>query len=416
MDKNMKIAILHYSTAPVVGGVESVIQAHLEQFVAAGFNLTVISGRGDAVSLPEGVSFISIPEIDTLHPGIAAQTEDLNRGIVPADFEQMTGQLMDKLHPVLKDVDHLIVHNVLTKHFNLPLTAALFRLMDAGVLKHVVAICHDLTWSSPNSRNKVFPAYPWELLKTIHARVTYVAISMKRQQEIHETFGLPVEKIPILYNGVDTKNLLNLTAEGRELIDQMRLLESDLIMLMPVRVTQAKNIELALRLTAALKKTGCAPKLVVTGPPDPHSEASLAYYQTLRDLRSQLGVENEAFFVYESGNTQDGGRMVDMPVVSDLLRVSDLMLMPSHREGFGMPILEAGLLGIPIFSTAVPAAVEIAKENFHLIQADADPEQLAKLIVDTLGTKSEHCLRVEVRRNYTWKRVFEKDLLPLLQQ
>lgn len=412
----MKIAILHYSTAPVVGGVESVIQAHLEQFADAGFNLTVISGRGDAASLPKGVHFILIPEIDTLHPRIAAQTVDLNRGIVPSDFEQMTGQLMKKLHPVIKDVDHLIVHNVLTKHFNLPLTAALFRLMDDGALKHVVAICHDLTWSSPHSRNKVFSAYPWELLKTIHSRVTYVAISLRRQQEIQETFGLPVEEIPILYNGVDAQNLLNLTAEGRELVDYMRLLESDLIMVMPVRVTQAKNIELALKLTAALKEVGCAPKLVVTGPPDPHSKASLAYYQALKELRSQLGVENEAVFVYETGNTQDVGRMVDMLVVSDLLRVSDLMLMPSHREGFGMPILEAGLLGIPIFSTAVPAAVEIAKENFHLIQADADPKQLANFILNTLGKKSEHHLRVEVRRNYTWKHIFEKDLLPLLKQ
>lgn len=412
----MKIAILHYSTAPVVGGVESVIQAHLEQFADAGFNLTVISGRGDAASLPKGVHFILIPEIDTLHPRIAAQTVDLNRGVVPSDFEQMTGQLMNKLHPVIKDVDHLIVHNVLTKHFNLPLTAALFRLMDDGALKHVVAICHDLTWSSPHSRNKVFSAYPWELLKTIHSRVTYVAISLRRQQEIQETFGLPVEEIPILYNGVDAQNLLNLSAEGRELVDYMRLLESDLIMVMPVRVTQAKNIELALKLTAALKEAGCAPKLVVTGPPDPHSKASLAYYQALKELRSQLGVENEAVFVYETGNTQDVGRMVDMLVVSDLLRVSDLMLMPSHREGFGMPILEAGLLGIPIFSTAVPAAVEIAKENFHLIQADADPKQLANFILNTLGKKREHHLRVEVRRNYTWKHIFEKDLLPLLKQ
>jgi len=184
---------------------------------------------------------------------------------------------------------------------------------------------------------------------------------------------------------------------------------------MPVRMTQAKNIELALRLTAALKNEGCAPKLVVTGPPDPHSEASLSYYQSLKDLRSQLGVEDEAFFVYEYGDKPGDGHTVDMSVVSDLLRVSDLMLMPSHREGFGMPILEAGLLGIPIFSTAVPAAVEIAKEKFHLIEADADPEKLAKFILTTLGRKSEHQLRVELRKNYTWNHLFEKVLLPLLK-
>jgi glycosyltransferase involved in cell wall biosynthesis len=412
MDKSKKIAILHYSTSPVVGGVESVIKAHVEQFIERGFNLTVISGRGDAASLPEEVRYLSIPEIDTKHPKIAALTDELNRGVVPVDFELTTGLLMKKLRPIVKDVEHLIIHNVLTKHFNLPLTSALYRLMDTGDLKHVVAICHDLSWSSPNSRDKVYPAHPWNLLRTCHVGVTYVAISRKRQQEIHETFRLPVEEIPILYNGINAPNLFNLTPEGRELIDHLGLWESDLIMLMPVRVTQAKNIELALRLTAALKKKSRAPRLVVTGPPDPHNAASLSYYQSLKELRSRLGIEKEALFVYEFGKD---GRIVDMPVVADLLRVCDLMLMPSHREGFGMPILEAGLLGVPIFSTAVPAAVEIAKGNFNLIGEDADPEQLAEFVRNKLDEKSEHRLRVKVRENYTWSRIFENELLPLLK-
>lgn len=389
------------------------IQAHVEQFAKAGSNLTVISGRGDKASLPKSVNYIAIPEIDTLHPQITALTEELNRGRVPGNFEQISAQIMNELRPIVRNIDHLIVHNVLTKHFNLPLTAAIYGLMDSGDLRRVLAICHDLTWSSPNSRDKVYPAYPWELLKSVHTGVTYAAISAKRQQEIHSTFGLPIEQIPILYNGVDASKIFNLTAGGRELIDHMDLWNSDLVMLMPVRITQAKNIELALRLTAALKKMGYAPKLVVTGPPDPHSEVSMAYYQSLKEMRSQLGVTNEVFFVYEYG---DGRHLVDMTVVSDLLRVTDLMLMPSHREGFGMPILEAGLLGVPIFSTAVPAAVEIAKENFHLIEKDINAERLAVLVQTALAMKIEHRLRVEVRRNYTWKRIFEKDLLPLLEQ
>jgi len=410
----MNTAILHYSTLPVVGGVESVIQAQAVQFAAADLSLTVITGRGDAKSLPQGVHFISVPEIDTLHPEIAAATALLNTGIVPDNFESLTDRLTKKMRPILRDFDHVIVHNVFTKHFNLPLTAALFHLMDENVLKHAIALCHDLTWSSPNSRDKVYSSYPWELLKTTHRNVTYMAISRKRQLEVCATFGLSINKVNILYNGVDANALLNLTDEGCKLIDRMELWESDLIMLMPVRITQAKNIEFAMRVVAALKTMNCSPKLIVTGPPDPHDIDSISYYRSLTKLRDELGIENEVCFVYELGIKHGGGYVIDQSVVYDFLRVADLMFMPSHREGFGIPVLEAGLIGIPIFSTAVPAAEELAQDCVFVIKEGVDPLHLAKVILTALNENKEHRLRVKVRQNYTWKAIFERDLLPLL--
>jgi hypothetical protein len=60
---------------------------------------------------------------------------------------------------ILRRFDHLIVHNVFTKHFNLPLTAALFELLDAQRIPHCIAWCHDFTWTSPHSRSKVHAGY-----------------------------------------------------------------------------------------------------------------------------------------------------------------------------------------------------------------------------------------------------------------
>ncbi|NIV33879.1 MAG: hypothetical protein GWN58_31850, partial [Anaerolineae bacterium] len=75
--------------------------------------------------------------------------------------------------------------------------------------------------------------------------------------------------------------------------------------------------------------------------PDPHDAASMAYFRSLQDLREELGVEEEMRFVFESGPDPDRGYIIDASVVGDLFRVSDLMFMPSHREGFAMPVLEA---------------------------------------------------------------------------
>ena len=411
----MKTAILHYSAPPVIGGVEAVIQAHAGQFAAAGLPLTVIAGRGEAAALPQGVDFIRVPEMDTLHPEIANATALLNTGQVPDNFDKLVDSLITQLRPVLAEFDHLIVHNVFTKHFNLPLTAALFRLMDENVIKHSVAWCHDLTWSSPNSRDKVFPAHPWELLKTKHQNVTYVTISRQRQKEMAETFGLAVDQVPIVYNGVDPQALLGLTDEGTALMDRLDLWHADLILLMPVRVTQAKNIEYAMRVVAALKELDCRPKLVLTGPPDPHESASMAYYESLLALRGQLGIQDAFHFVYESGPQPGAGHFIELSVVFDLYRVADAVFMPSHREGFGMPVLEAGLAGLPVICTDVPAAQDLARNEAFIFAHNIDPAWLAGQILKRVNENPAHRLRVRTRQKYTWKAIFQRDILPLLK-
>jgi glycosyltransferase involved in cell wall biosynthesis len=213
---------------------------------------------------------------------------------------------------------------------------------------------------------------------------------------------------------VDPAVLLGLTGEGYGLIERLNLLASDLILLMPVRVTQAKNIELALRVVAALKARGRCVRLVLTGPPDPHDEESMAYFRELQGLRRELNVETEMCFVFETGTDPEQGFTIDMPVVAELFRVSDVVFMPSHREGFGMPVLEAGLVGIPVVCSDVPAAREIGGDDVTLISPDGDPEEIADRILSRVEQSPRHRLRRRVRQGYTWEAIFERDIKPLL--
>ena len=249
-----QVAILHYAAPPVIGGVENVILAHVRLFLEAQYSTTVIAGRGEKGALPDGADFIRVPELDSQHPQILRMNSELEQGHVPENLEAMTAQIMAALTPVLQTKDHVIVHNVFTKHFDLPLTAALFRLLDQGVIRHCIAWCHDMTWTSPHSRSKVFPGYPWDLLRTYRPDVTYVTISEDRQRDLADLFGCPPEEIRVIYNGVDPQELLALSDAGLSLIHRLNLWDSDLNLLMPVRVTQAKNVELALHVVAALKK------------------------------------------------------------------------------------------------------------------------------------------------------------------
>ena len=410
------IALLHYSAPPVIGGVENVILAHVRLFVESGYATTVITGKGAREAFPPGTDLVLIPELDSQHPRILEISQALNLGNIPPGFEEMTTHLVDRLASVLKSIDFLIVHNVFTKHFNLPLTAALFRMLDAGMIRHCAAWCHDMSWTSPRSRSKMHEGYPWEFLRTQRPEITYVTVSNGRQQELADLFGCRPQEIRVIYNGVDPAELLALSEEGLALIDRLGMWNSDINLLMPVRVTQAKNIELAIHVAAALKEKGINPNIVVTGPPDPHDPMNMEYFQSLLELRDLLGVDRQVHFVYQSGPNPGDPLIVDMPIVAELFRVSDALFMPSRREGFGMPILEAGLIGIPVFSTDhVPAANEIGGQDVIQFSAEADPGQVAGLILEAIGKSPMLQLRRRVRQSLTWRSIFNWQILPLVE-
>jgi mannosylglucosylglycerate synthase len=409
-------AILHYSASPVVGGVEAVIAAHVQVMDAAGYPLAVIAGRGEARAFPPTVKFISIPEVDSQNPEILKLSRALEEGSIPDGFEEMTNRLTHLLKPVVSEYDNLIIHNVFTKHFNLPLTAALYRLLDEGHIHKMIAWCHDFTWTSLSSRSKVHPGYPWDMLRTRRADVTYVVVSQQRQQALADLFNCATNEIQVIYNGVDPNEILGLSEEGRALIERLKLMENDLNLIMPVRVTRAKNIEYALELVKALKASGKRVKMILTGPPDPHDSKSMEYYNVLRTLRSQLGVEEEMRFVFESGPEPDVPYYINMQVVGELLRASDLVFIPSHREGFAMPVLEAGLAGIPVVCTQVPSAVEIGRQDVLIFDPDQEAATLSDVILNRLEHDAAYRLRRRVRKQYTWEAIFQEHIQPLLMQ
>lgn len=415
MNSKPSIAVLHYSAPPVIGGVEAVIKAHLDLFISAGYSSTMIAGRGEISSLPAGSKIINIPEIDSNHPKILEISRELENGNVPQDYYTMETELTTLLEPVMREVDHLIIHNVFTKHFNLPLTGALHRLMDNGVINHAIPWCHDFTWTSPSSRSKVHPGYPWDLLRTQRPDCDYVTISQERQRTLSNLFECSPEEIKVVYNGVDPAKILGLSQEGFELIEKLDLLDRAPNILMPVRVTQAKNIEFAMKVLAVLKSEGLKPMLVVTGPPDPHDDQSMIYYQSLHDLRDKLGVSDCMRFIFESGSDPEQPYFINEEVVGDLYRISDVMFMPSHREGFGMPVLEAGLAGIPILSREVPAAQELAKQDSVIFNQEADEKQVAAALIQMIEQSPTARLRRRVRQKYTWQGIFQDAILPILQ-
>lgn len=414
MNKIPKTAILHYSAPPVIGGVEAVMSAHARIFLQEGFPIKIIAGRGDQTALPPGTEFEKIPLLDSQHEMVLQVNEELKKGVVNDSYKQLRGKIKTQLERSLSGIDNLIVHNIFSKNFNLALTAALISLYEEKSLPNCIAWCHDFSVKSTKDKKALHEGDPWNILKTYYLDFHYVVVSGKRQEILSEILNIPKDEIDVIYNGFDPEELSGIIAETSRLVEHLKLNDSDLIVLMPVRITKAKNIEFAMRVTAKLKQKIPNIKMILTGPPDPHDPKNLAYFNKLIHLRYDLGIQNNFKFIYEENPGSDEPNILDMKIVADLYRICDLVFMPSHREGFGMPVIEAGFSGKPVFSTSIPAAEEIGGDEIHFISLEDGPQKTADQIFNWAASDPVHLFRVRTRQNFTWKNIFHNKIRPLL--
>lgn len=409
------VSILHYTALPVIGGVEHVIADHALLLTEAGYPVTIITGRGGHADALGDAAVMEIPELDSDHPANRQVAGALANGDIPPEFRSLQARIQEKLLPALADTGVLIAHNVLNFHFNLPLTAALYRLLDRHRMPPTIAWCHDISrYVNPTSGEEQRIGFPWDFMRAYHPALTYVTVSSRRQQMLADTLGVSRDLIRVIPNGVAPELFLGLGEMTNRLVTGLNLFGADLVLLMPIRITRAKNIEFALRVAAALKSARLSPRLVVTGPPDPHASDADTYLASLLDLRRELDLEHEVAFLYQGAPGVPGPLNIDPATVAELYRVADIVFMPSHREGFGLPVLEGGLAHRGVFVTDVPAVDEVGAELVHVIAPDEDPEAVAGRMREWMDRGVEQRLQRRVRQEYTWPAIFASKIEPLI--
>lgn len=404
----MNILLIHYAAPPVVGGVESVLYHHARLMSQSGHSVRILAGRG-AQTLPE-VAFVSLPEVDSRHPQVLALKAELDQGRVPPTFESFVSSLVDALRPHFTWAQVVIAHNVASLNKNLALTAALRRLITESGAPRLILWHHDLAFTTPRYRAELHEGYPWALLAQDWPGVEQVVVSELRRAELCELMNLPPERVKVIPNGLDLARFFKLEPLTWALVQRLDLLEAAPLLLLPVRLTPRKNIELALRALADLRQAMPAARLLVTGPLGPHNPANVAYWERLQALRAELGLQQAAIFLAE----QEASYLPD-EVIADCYRLADALLLPSLEEGFGIPVLEAGLSGLPLFCSDIPPLRALGGDQALYFSPQAEPAQVARLIAERLKGDPVYTLRVRVRTRYTWERIYHLQIAPLLE-
>ncbi|HEX7394778.1 MAG TPA: glycosyltransferase, partial [Anaerolineaceae bacterium] len=90
------------------------------------------------------------------------------------------------------------------------------------------------------------------------------------------------------------------------------------------------------------------------------------------------------------------------------------LFLPSREEGFGIPLLEAGLAGLPVFCADIPPLRELGGDFATYFSPDANPYFIAALIRDRLTHDRSFGLRQIVKKEYSWSHLYATCIRPLL--
>lgn len=387
-----RLALLHYTAPPVSGGVESILSAQARLLRDLGCDVRVVAGRGEADL---------VPELDSRHPEVERLTRRLEAGAIDlTEVRALVRRIAERLRPLLRDRDLAIVHNVLTMPFNLPFTAAL---IEMGI--PLLAWTHDLAWNDVRYAGLLRRRWPYRLIGEAHPQVTYVAISEPRRREVAAVLDLPPETIAVVPNGIDPVEFAGLAADTRLLLERAGALEAYPLVLVPQRITPNKRLELALDAAAELADRHPGLRMVVTGPVDPHDGSSRAYADRLLARRARLGLDRVVLFLFLMAD-EAGLHPIAMQEVAELYRLSDVVLIVSANEGFGLPLLEAAAARVPLVCADIEIFREIGGAGLHRFRADPGRGEVAAAVEVALGERVvEH--RRRILRRYAWSAVRE---------
>lgn len=203
----------------------------------------------------------------------------------------------------------------------------------------------------------------WSIRKSCRWAKRIIAVSENTKKDLIKLYGVPKEKITVIYEGYGEHKTCN-----TKHITQEKKFEK-LYLLFVGRLEERKNIEGMVDAFEILKeKYEISHRLILVG-------------------KYGYGGENIKNKIYGSDYKHD---IILTGYISDeekfyLLKNADVFLFPTFYEGFGLPILEAQSVGTPVITSNISSMPEVAGKSAVLVDpkdANEIAEAIHKLISD----------------------------------
>jgi glycosyltransferase involved in cell wall biosynthesis len=180
-----------------------------------------------------------------------------------------------------------------------------------------------------------------------------VAHSQRMHDELIELYGVPGEKIRLLYPPVDAQRFARADPATRaQLRQQFGFAENEVVLLFPSSSHERKGLPL---IEAALKEMALPVVVAVAGRAPEHTSARIRY----------IGYANN---------------------IEDCYRAADYSILASNYEPFGLVGIESVLCGTPVIFSSNIACCEVLSDGAKIVFAPGDVDGLRRALASAVET------------------------------
>ena len=213
-----------------------------------------------------------------------------------------------------------------------------------------------------------------------------------------------INEVTVINNCIDTNQFFN-TNKKNELRNKRSIASNTKILITASRLIKEKSTDTIITILSELTKLFPDILLIIAGDGDYKSELVL--------LTDSLGLHDKVLFT---------GR-VPQAELRELYELSDLFILLSESESFGLVFLEANACGLPVIGNnvgGIPEAIENGKSGF-LVDSDNPADVIEKISLlltnNSLREKMGYYAQNRVEKNYSLYNLSEKyKELKLLQK
>lgn len=205
-----------------------------------------------------------------------------------------------------------------------------------------------------------------------HKATLLMAISTETANQL-QLAGIKDDKIQVVFDTIEMDNTLKRSKET--LKEPLPGMDKHPRILLAANLLHRKGQHTAIKAVARLKSEGLDPTLWLSGIQYGDDQSYVAY---LHDLVDKLGLSQNVHFL---------GWRDDVPAI---MRESDIVVVPSHTEGFCHAVLEGMLLRRPVIATSVGGIKDSIEDGVNGLNFPVDDDEALAGHIKRLAADSQY--------------------------
>lgn len=226
-------------------------------------------------------------------------------------------------------------------------------------------------------------------LKGIRRADSIIAISSVAKEELIEKFSVESSRINVVPHGVDTDVF---KPHPVSQVGQFCKKKGKIYLLFVGSLTKRKNLESLLKAIAIILRKRPDIHLLMVG-----------------DGEEKTYLKNLVELLHLSDNVTFFGS-VSRETLIELYNLSDYLVLPSYKEGFGMIMLEALACEKPVVTTPVGISSIIEANKLGVVAGGFTPFHIASALDSAINEPSFNNLRNFVLKNFTWSKTVDETI------